>query len=356
MLDGGLGRVHATEHWIEYNLGSKPVHAQPYRAGPRAREMERQEFPRMLKAGVIALASTDWASPFVLVPKPDGTMRFCVDYRKLNSVKIRDTYPLPRLDERIDSLGNARVLSALDCNCGYRQIFACCGRYGQDDFHLPQGNLPFLRISFGLRNAPTTFQRTVDIVLSGSKWKSCLIYVDDITVFSNTEYDHFRHLNEVVSLLYRDDLSLKLKKCHFFKDIVDYLGHVIRPGKHEVAVKNTEALRNARPPVNQTELHSFLGLCNIYRRLVPGSAKIAAPLNTLLKKWKSPNIEELSADQIGAFNALRDKLLHQPVLAIPQNEGRYILLRGRIPKGLLKRIKGYSSVESTVHGTRLWYT
>jgi hypothetical protein len=120
-------------------------------------------------------------------------------------------------------------------------------------------------------------------------------------------------------------LSLKFTKCHFFKDTIDYLGHVIRPEKLEVAVKNTEALRNARPPVNHTVLRSVLGLCNVYLRFVPGFAKIAAPLNTRLQKGESPNIGELSTEQIGAFNALRDKLLHPPVFSLPQNEGRYIL-------------------------------
>jgi hypothetical protein len=103
---------------------------------------------------------------------------------------------------------------------------------------------------FGLRNAPATFQRTVDIVLSGLKWKTCLVYLDDIIVFSNTEYDNFLHLDEVLSLLYKAGLSLKSTTCHFFKDTVEYLGHVIRPGKLEVAAKNTEALLNARPPFN----------------------------------------------------------------------------------------------------------
>ena len=325
MWDGRLGRVHATEHRIDLNPGSKPVHAQPYRAGPRAREMETQEVYRMLKAGVIEPASTEWASPVVLVPKPDGTMRFCVDYRKLNEMTIRDTYPLPRMDECIDSLGNARIFSTLDCNCGYWQIPLAAGDTDKTTFTCHEGTYRFLRMPFGLRNAPATFQRTVDIVLSGLKWKTCLVYLDDIIVFSNTEYDHFRHLEEVLSLLYGAGLSLKLTKCHFFKDTVDYLGHVIRPGKLEVAVKNTEALRNARPPVNQTELRSFLGLCNVYRRFVPGFAKIAAPLNTLLKKGESPNIGEFSTDQLGAFNALREKLLHPPVLALPRADGRYIL-------------------------------
>jgi hypothetical protein len=105
---------HATEHRINLNPGSKPVHAQPYRAGPRARELERQDVSRILKAGFIEPESTEWASPVVLVPKPDGTMRFCVDYLKLNAMTIRDTYPRPRMDECIDSLENVRIFITLD--------------------------------------------------------------------------------------------------------------------------------------------------------------------------------------------------------------------------------------------------
>jgi hypothetical protein len=212
--------------------------------------MKLQEVSRMLKAGVIEPASTDWSSPVVLVPEPDGKMRFCVDYRKLNAMTIRDTYPLPRMDEFIDSIGNSRIFSTLDCNCGCWKIPLAAGNTYKTTFTCHEGTYRFLRMPFGLWNAPSTFQRTVDIVLSGLKWKTCLVYLDDIIVFSNTEYDHSRHLDEVLSLLYRAGLSLNLTKCHFFKDTVDYLGHVIRPGKLEVAAKNAEALRNARYPVN----------------------------------------------------------------------------------------------------------
>jgi hypothetical protein len=122
MWDGRLGQVHTTAHRIQLTPGAKPAYSQPYRAGAKACEAESVEIHRMLRAGVIEPATSEWASPVVLVLKPDGFMRFCIDYRRLNTVTVRDSYPLPRMDECIDSLGDARVFSTLDCNSGYWQI------------------------------------------------------------------------------------------------------------------------------------------------------------------------------------------------------------------------------------------
>jgi hypothetical protein len=120
-------------------------------------------------------------------------------------------------------------------------------------------------------------------------------------------------------------LSLELPKCKIFRDTVSYLGNFIRPGKLEVAVINTEALKGAKPPTNQTQLRSFLGLCNVYRRFIPGFSKIAGPLNALLRKGESPNLGMLNEEQLQSFNSSREKLLHPPVLALPKRDGRFIL-------------------------------
>jgi hypothetical protein len=119
MWDGRLGNVTATSRRIDLTPGARPVHAHPYLAGPQAREVEREEIERMLNQGVIEPTTSEWASPIVLVPKSDGSYRFCVDYRRLNAITIPDTYPLPRMDECIDSLGDAAVFTTLDCNSGY---------------------------------------------------------------------------------------------------------------------------------------------------------------------------------------------------------------------------------------------
>jgi hypothetical protein len=165
MWDGRLGRVNATTHRIDLVPGAKPVHSQPYRPGPRASEAESAEVQRMLKAGVIEPASSEWASPVVLA-KPDETLRFCVDYLKLSAVTTRDTYPLPRMYECIDSLGDAQIFTTLDCNSGYWQVPVAPEDIENATFTSHEGTFQFNRMPFELRNAPATFQRTVDIFLS----------------------------------------------------------------------------------------------------------------------------------------------------------------------------------------------
>ena len=325
MWSGRLGQVQSTNHRIDLIPGQKPVHCQPYRAGPTARAVESAEIERMLKAEVIEPATSEWASPIVLVAKPDGSTRFCVDYRRLNAITVRDSYPLPRMDECIDSLGDAKIFTTLDCNSGYWQIPVRPEDREKTTFTSHEGLYWFLRMPFGLRNAPATFQRFVDITLSGLTWKTCLVYLDDIIVFSKTPAEHMAHLDAVLHRLYRAGLTLNLKKCHFFKNTVDYLGHVIRPGQLSVAEKNTAALKDMKHPTTQTELRSFLGLCNVYRRFVKGFAKIAAPLNVLLRKGETPQLDLLSPDQVIAFDTLRDALLNPPILALPRIEGAFTL-------------------------------
>lgn len=322
MWDGHLGTVAATSHRIDVIPGSKPVHCQPYRAGPRARAAEKEEIDRMLEQQVIEPATGEWASPIVLVPKPDGSLRFCVDYRRLNAMTVPDTYPLPRMDECIDSLGDAVIFTTLDCNSGYWQIPVQPEDQDKTTFTSHYGTYRFLRLPFGLRNAPATFQRAIDIILSGVRWKTCLVYLDDVIVFSSCRKAHLAHVAEVLTVLGNAGLSLKLQKCRFFAETVNYLGHVIRPGRLGVAEKNTEALKAAPLPRTQTELRSFLGLCNVYRRFVPRFSAIAAPLNALLCKGMPPNLGCLTPEAIAAFETLRDRLLSPPVLALPRAVGQ----------------------------------
>jgi Reverse transcriptase (RNA-dependent DNA polymerase) len=189
MWDGRLGQVQTTAHRIQLTPGAKPSYSQPYRAGAKAREAESVEIHRMLRAGVIEPAASEWASPVVLVPKPDGSMRFCINYRRLNNVTVRDSYPLPRMDECIDSLGDARVFCKIDCNSGY-WIPVSPQDKEKTTFTSHEGLFQFLRMPLGLRNALATFQRFVDITLAGLTWKVCLVYLDDIILYSRSREDH----------------------------------------------------------------------------------------------------------------------------------------------------------------------
>ena len=157
MWSGELGCIKATQHRINLLPGSKPIHQQPYRAGPAQRQAEQKEIQSMLDKGVIEPANTEWTSPIVFVPKPDGTLRFCVDYRRLNAMTIRDSYPIPRMDEFIDSLGDAVIFTTLDCNSGYWQIEMADEDKDKTAFISHSGLYRWLRMPFGLKNAPGTF-------------------------------------------------------------------------------------------------------------------------------------------------------------------------------------------------------
>jgi len=318
MWSGQLGELSVTTHRIDLQPGAKPVYQAPYRAGAKAREIEREEVERMLKADVIEPAISEWASPVVLITKKDGSVRFCVDYRKLNALTVKDSYPLPRMDECLDSLGDAVVFSTLDCNSGYWQIPIDLKDRDKTAFVSHCGVHRFKRMPFGLCNAPATFQRALDMLLAKVKWVNALVYLDDVIVYSKSVEEHIEHLDHVLELLRGAGATLKLKKCHFFRPSVDYLGHVIRPGQLAVADKNVETIKKARHPRTRTELRSFLGMCNVYRRFVPGFARIAAPLTDMLKKGEAESFQELTKDQSQAFDALRTALVNPPILSLPK--------------------------------------
>ena len=166
LWSGSLGMIRATEHRIPFEPGTKPIRAMPYRKLPAMREMVAKELKKMLNARVIEPAITEWASPVVLVPKKDGSLRFCVDYRRLNAKTLADSYPLPRMDDCIDSLGEGDVFTTLDCNSGYWQIPVAPEDQGKNTFTTHMGTSRHLRMQFEFRGAPATFQRALDIILS----------------------------------------------------------------------------------------------------------------------------------------------------------------------------------------------
>jgi hypothetical protein len=178
-----------------------PIFQQPYRAGPFGRTAEQTEVNRMLAEDTIEHATSEWSSPVVLVAKRDGGMRFSVDYRKLTNISERDVYPLPRLDEWIDSLGDAVVYSTLDSNSGYWQVSMNPDDLDKTTFTCHVGTFRSKRMPFGLRNAPSTFQRAMAVILSGVRWKTCLCYLDDIIVFSSSMEGHVEDLDKVICLL-----------------------------------------------------------------------------------------------------------------------------------------------------------
>ena len=178
---------------------------------------------------------------------------------------------------------------------------------------------------FGLKNAPGTFQRAADIILASVKWQYALVYLDDVIVYSKSIEEHFGHLDHVLQLMHDAGLTLKLNKCEFFRSSVDYLGQVISPGKLQVTQRAIEAIKKARHPLNVSEMRSFLGLCNVYRRFVKGFTKIANPLNRKLRKGEKPTWSKLTDEEQLAFETLKEALTSPLILALPRAGFPYIL-------------------------------
>jgi len=325
MLDGTLGSIEATKHRIDLLPGAEPIRQQPYRAGHHARDIIRDEVNRMLEAGVIRPSTSEWASPVVVVPKKDGSPRFCVDYRRLNAVTRKDSYPIPRMEDCFDSLEDARIFSTLDCSAGYWQIPMAYADIAKTAFTCHMGIYEYLKMAFGLTNAPATFQRALDIIMSGMTWQSCLVYLDDVIVFSATPEDHLAALDEVLTRLGRAGVTLKAKKCRFFQASVVYLGHVISPGEMRVHNKNLEALAKATHPRTKTQLRSVLGMCNVYRRFMRGYSTVAAPLTKMTSNDHDYKLPLLNEVQAAAFEQLRDALLRPLVLALPRRGAPFVI-------------------------------
>ena len=168
-----------------------------------------------------------WASPIVLVKKKDGSVRFCIDYRKINSITVRDVYPLPRIDYSLAALSGSVYFSTLNLVSGYNQIPMAADSKAKTAFISHKGLFEYNVMPFGLTNAPATFQRFMDAVLSGSKWKTLLVYIDDICVFSRDFETHLKDLEEVFKRLQAANLKLKPSKCHLFQTKTKFLGHVV---------------------------------------------------------------------------------------------------------------------------------
>ena len=207
---GKLGTVDASYHRIELEPGTKPIRQAPYRQGHKGRDIQQQEITKMLDARVIEPATGEWASPVVLVPKKDGYLRLCIDYRRLNAKTVPEVYPLPRMDECLDSLGDAAVFKTLECNSGYWQVPIAPKDRGKTTFTTHLGTFRHLRMPFGLRNGPATFQRALDIIFSGVRWQTCLIYLDEVMIFSKDITSYLGHVDEILTLLGQAGITLKL--------------------------------------------------------------------------------------------------------------------------------------------------
>lgn len=312
--DGDLGHTNVLRHTIDTGDAS-PIH-QPARRLPfHQRDVVQKMIQGMLQQGIIEPSGGAWASPIVLVRKKDGSYRFCVDFRRLNDVTKKDVHPLPRIDDALDTLAGSKWFSTLDLASGYWQVEMDSADKEKTAFITPFGLHQFRVMPFGLTNAPSTFQRLMSMVLAGLSWVTCLVYLDDIIIFSHTVEGHLQRLTEVLQRLKEAGLKIKPNKCHLLRKSVRYLGYVVSEKGLTADADKVKCVENWPTPTDQESLRQFLGFASYYRKFIRNFANIAAPLHALTDKSKPWLWTEL-CDK--AFLALKDKLASPPILSFPQ--------------------------------------
>ena len=220
------GRTNLITHPIVTD-NTLPIKQRPYRLSPVEHDFVAKELDHMLEQEIIQPSQSPWASPIVLVKKKNGKMRFCVDYRKLNKITKRDAYPLPRIDEILDSLGKAKWFTSLDLASGYWQVEMNSDDKEKTAFTTKQEIFEFNVMPFGLTNAPATFQRLMDHLFYDIKDKYILVYLDDVNIFSTTYKEHLEHLREILERFRQANLKLNMEKCHFCQKELAFLGHIV---------------------------------------------------------------------------------------------------------------------------------
>ena len=318
LSDEELGETNLVEH--EIKLTDNTAITTPPRRLPYALHTElEEELERLLNTGCIEPSTSPYSSGLVLVRKKDGSLRVCVDYRTLNRVTVPDRYPMPRIDELIDTVGKCqgKYFTALDLMKGYHQVKMAEGSKDKTAFTCHQGLFQYRRMPFGLTNAPATFQRLMATLFAGREWSFVFVYLDDLLVVSRSIEEHVEHLGKVFQKLEEANLKLKPQKCKFAQEKIEYLGHTLTAKGVCPNDGKVQAVIECPRPQNIKEVKSFLGLVNYYRRHLQNLAVIARPLTALTRKGKCPNQVDWTEECEKAFNKVKELLTRAPMLRPP---------------------------------------
>ena len=316
-----IGQCNLIKHRIDL-IDETPFKQRHRRIPPCMLEEVQQHIEQLLAGGIIRPSRSPWTSNVVLVRKKSNELRLCIDYRMLNQRTVKDSYALPRIEEVFDCLSGTKYFSTIDMKSGYHQVELEEHHKERTGFTVGSiGFFEFNKMPFGFTNSPATYQRLMEECLKGLNMKICVIYLDDLIIFSDTFESHLERLDIVLSRLKACNLKLAAEKCFFFKQKVKFLGHVVSEKGIETDPEKIEKVKNWPTPANADELRSFLAFAGYYRRFIKDFSKMARPLSDLLpptstKKKNMPEWKWTENEEI-VFNKLKAVLCSPPILAYP---------------------------------------
>ncbi|SLM38734.1 gag polymerase env, partial [Lasallia pustulata] len=316
------------DHAIDLEPGQQPPFGKLYSMSPAELDVLKVYLNDAVKASIIRKLISPAASPVMFVPKSDGSLRLVIDYRRLNDITIKNRYPLPLISDMLDRLQGAKKFTKLDCKDAYNRVRIKGGDEWKTAFRTQFGLFEYLAMPFGLTNAPATFQAFIDKALGEFLDITCVVYLDDILIFSKNESDHEEHVRQVLAALRRYDLHLKISKCSCNTTEVDFLGFRINTEGIFMDPERIRAVEEWLPPQDVHQLQVFLGFANFFRRFIKNYSRIAAPLLNLLKTGKNkkeigvkvrqtnvvPPPFPLSETALEAFKALKEAFTSAPLL------------------------------------------
>ncbi|KAJ1038479.1 hypothetical protein NDA10_002389 [Ustilago hordei] len=297
---------HHTEHDLHLELieGGKPPQGPLYLKGPKEMSELRRYLDENLEKGFIRPSKSPAQSPVLFVPKKDGGLRLCVDYRGLNEITVKNRAPLPLIEEQLFLLRKARIYTKLDLRAAYNLIWIAKGDEWKTAFGTQLGLYEYLVMPFGLANAPAHFQSFINDIFQDIIGIYVVVYLDDFLIFSDTEEAHVKHVTEVLTRLRSNRLFAKLSKCEFHTKTVEFLGYIIKPMGIEMDPEKVHTVKEWPMPESIHDIQRFLGFANFYQRFIAHFAHIAKPLTALVKPIERFKKFELPEEAQQAFHKL----------------------------------------------------
>ena len=310
-----IGNMKMPAHKIELS-DTTPIYQRPRHFPPPITEEIERQCQELQLIDVIEPSKSPWSSPVVPIRKPDGTIRLCVDYRRLNKVTISDKFPMPHLQDAVYSLYGVKYFTTLDLVRGYYQVPMDEESREFTAFTTSRNHYQFKRLSFGLKNAPATFQRQMQTVLSEFPWSNVIVYIDDILIMSKTIDQHLDLVGKVLSTLDQHNIKVKPEKCEFFKSEVDFLGHHISQSGISKQKKYMDKVRNYPKPETIRQIREFLGLVNFQRKFIPECSTIQKPLSALVGGKANQKIT-WTEEMTNSFEKLKEEISKEIELSYP---------------------------------------